>query len=63
MLAVRERLTPKFYDDGAISHRMDESALLGLEPDEKLKLNGQDCIIPNSTLTSPWTIIEITTKS
>ena len=47
MPAVREHLTPKFYVDQAITYRLDE----------------QDSIILNSTLTSPKTIIEIPTKS
>ena len=42
---------------------MNESSLLRLDPDEKLKLEEQDSIILNSTLTSPKTIIEILTKS
>ena len=42
---------------------MDELSLLRLDPDEKLKLDEQDSIILNSTLTSPKTIIEIPTKS
>ena len=44
------------YVDNAI----DEPSLLRLDPDEKLK---QDSIFPNSTLTSPKTIIEIPTKN
>ena len=42
---------------------MDESSLLWLDPDEKLKLDEQDFIILNFTLTSPKTLIEIPTKS
>ena len=37
--------------------------MLRLDPDEKLKLDKQDSIILNSTLTSPKTIIEIPTKA
>ena len=37
--------------------------MLRLDPDEKLKLDEQDSIIPNSTLTSPKTTKEIPTKS
>ena len=37
--------------------------MLRLDPDEKLKLDEQDSIILNSTLTSPKTIIELPTKS
>ena len=61
--AVREHLTPKFYVDEAISHYADESSMLRLDPDEKLKRDQQDSIIVNSTLTSGKTIIGIPTKS
>ena len=37
--------------------------MLRLDPDEKLKLNEQVSIIPNSTLTSPKTLIEIPTRN
>ena len=40
-----------------------ESSLLRLDPDEKLKLDEQDSIILNSTLTLPKTKIELTTKN
>ena len=63
MPAVGEQLTAKFYDDHALSESVDESSLLRLDPDEKLKLDEQDSIILNSTLTSPKTIIELPTKS
>ena len=56
---LEEHLTPKIYVDYAIS----ESSLLRLDPDEKLKLDEQDSIILNSTLTSSKTIIELPTKS
>ena len=56
---LEEHLTPKIYVDNAIS----ESSLLRLHRDEKLKLDEQDSILLNSTLTSPRTIIEIPTKS
>ena len=39
------------------------SPILSLGPDEELKLDEQDSIVPNSTLTSPKTVIEISTKS
>ena len=39
------------------------SPLLSLDPDEELKLDEQDSIVPNSTLTSPKTVVEISTKS
>ena len=60
---VQEHLTSKFYVDEAISHSMDEPSLLRSDPDEELELDEQDSIIPNSTLTSLRTIIEIPTKS
>ena len=37
--------------------------MLGLDPDEELKIEEQDSINLNSSLTSPKTIIEIPTKS
>ena len=37
--------------------------MLRLDPDENLKLNEQDSINPNSTLTSPKTTIELPTQS
>ena len=37
--------------------------MLRIDPDGKTKLEEQDSIIPNSSLTSPKTIIEIPTKS
>ena len=52
-------LTAKMYDDNSV----DESSLLRLDPNEKLKLDEQDSIIANSTLTKPKTIIRITTKA
>ena len=42
---------------------VNESSLLRLDPYEKLKQDEQDSIFPNSTLTSPKTIIDIPTKS
>ena len=60
MPAVGEHLTAKYYVDNAISKAIDESSLLGFDPDEKLE---QDSIILNSTLTSPKTILEIPTKN
>ena len=55
MPAVAEHLTAKYYVDQAISNSVDESSVLKLDPDEKLKLVEQNSIIPNSTLTSPKT--------
>ena len=37
--------------------------MLRLDPNEKLKLDEQDCIVLISTLTSPKTMIELPTKS
>ena len=53
-------LTAKLYVDNALSDGVNETSLLRLDPDEKLK---QDSIILNSTLTSPKTIIEVPTKN
>ena len=55
---IDSHLTAKLYVDNSI----DESSLLRLDPDEKLKLDEQDSIVLNSTLTSPKTIIQIPTK-
>ena len=61
--AVQLHFTPKFYVDEAIFYWLDELSLLGLDPDEKMKLDEQDFIILNSTFTKPKTILEIPTKS
>ena len=42
---------------------MDNSSLLKLDPDEKLKLDEQDSIVPNFSLTLPKTLIKLPTKS
>ena len=42
---------------------MNEPLLLRLDPDVKLKLDEQDSIVLNSTLTSPKTMIDLPTKS
>ena len=63
MPAVGEHLTAKFYVDRAVFHSVNESSLLGLDPDEKLKRDEQDSINLNSTLTSPKRIIEWPNKS
>ena len=60
--AVREHLTPNFYIHEALSHGVNESSWLRLDPDEKLKLDEQDSLVRNSTLTSPKTIIELSPK-
>ena len=61
--AIPEHLTAKICVDQAISYSVDGSSLLRLDPDEKLKLDQQDFIVPNSSLTSQKTIIELPTKS
>ena len=53
-----EQLTPKIYVDQAISNGVDDSSLLRIDPDEKLKSNGLNSIVLNSTLTLPKTIIK-----
>ena len=63
MPAVREHLRPNFYVDQTISFWLDELSLLGLDSNEKLKLNEQDSIVLTSALTSPKTVIELLTKS
>ena len=59
----KEHLTPKIYVDQTLPDGVDMSPILSLGPDEELKLDEQDSIVPNSTLTSPKTVIEISTKS
>ena len=51
MPLLEEHLTPKLYVDQAISNIVDESSLLGLDPDEKLKLDDQNSPFPNSAVT------------
>ena len=63
MPAVPEHLTAKYHVVQSFSNNVDESSLLGLDPDEKLELHDRGFIIPNSTSTSTKRIIEITTKS
>ena len=50
-----EHLTAKIYVDQAISQSADGSSLLRLDTNENLKLDEQDSIVPNSSLTSPKT--------
>ena len=59
---LEEHLTLKIYVDQAISNIIDES-LLRIDSDEKIKLDEQNSIVLNSSLTSPKTIIELPTKS
>ena len=58
-----EQLTPKSYVDQAISDGVDESSLLRLDPNENIKLDEQNSIVLNSTLTLPKTIMKLPTKS
>ena len=60
---VREHLTPKYYVDQAIFYSVDELSLLRLDPNDQSKLDEQDSIVLNSTLTSPKTVIELPSKS
>ena len=53
-----DHLTSKLYFDNFIRNSIDESSWLRLDPDGKLKLDEQDSIVLNSTLTLPKTIIE-----
>ena len=61
--SIPEHLTAKIYVDQAISDGVDESSFLRLDLDEKLKSDEQHYIVPDSTLTSPQTIIELSTKA
>ena len=61
MLAIGEHLTAEQYIDNAISYNVNESSLLRLDPDEKVKPEEQNSKNLNSTLTSPKTVIEIPT--
>ena len=60
---LEEQLTPKIFVDQAISNGVARSSLFRLEVDEKLKVDEQDSIVLNSTLTLPKTIIKLPTKS
>ena len=62
MPAIGEHLTAKCYFNNAISDSVDESSLKRLDLDEILKLNEQDSIFLNSSLTSPATTTEIPTR-
>ena len=61
--AVREHLTLLFYVDEAISHSVNGSTFLRLDPDEKSKLDEQDSMTLNSTLTTPRTRMGMPNKS
>ena len=56
MHAIGEHMTAKYYVDHTMSNSTDQSLVLGLDPDEKVKPEEQDSIIPSSILTSPKTI-------
>ena len=62
MPTVRKHLTAKHYLDQSTFYTVDEIKFLRSNPDEKLKLDEQDSISPNSTLSSPKTKIEIPNK-
>ena len=62
-LPTLEHLKPKNYVDRAISGGVDDSSLLRLDPDQKLKLDEQDFIVLNSSLTLLKTILKLPTKS
>ena len=55
-----DQVTSKLYVDNLVRNSVDESTLPRLDPDEKLNLNEQDSILPNSTLTSLKTNLEKT---
>ena len=61
--AVQEHFTPKYYVNQKIFYHVGELFLSRLDPNEELKLDEQDSIILNSTLTSPKTIKELPTES
>ena len=63
MPTLEEPLTPKIYVDQATSDGVDNSSLLRLDPDEKLKLDEQDSIILISSSTVPKIILKLPTKS
>ena len=58
-----EQLTPKFYVDNFVLDCVDEGSLLRLDPKGKIHYGKLDSIFPNSSITSPRTIIELPTKS
>ena len=47
LAAVRKHLTPNLYVDEVLSHRVNESSLLILESDQKLKLDDEYSKNPN----------------
>ena len=63
MPELGEHLTAKNYVDQTFFDTVDKSSLLRLDSNGKLKIDEQESIFLNSTLTSPKTIIEKPTKS
>ena len=61
MPIVPEHLTAKQYVVETFSDVVHESSFLRLDPDEKLKLEEPDSLIPHSIPTSPETIVELPT--
>ena len=62
MPAVGEHLATKYYVEEAISTSVNESPLLRLNHNEEGKLDEEDSIILNSTLSSLKTKIELPPK-
>ena len=60
---LEEHLKLKIYVNQAVSEGVDDSSLLRLDPDEKIKLKERGYTLLNSTLTSPKTKIEIPNKN
>ena len=52
MPAVGEHLTAKYYVDQATCNSVDDSSLLRLDPNKELKIDEQDSVIRNVSLTS-----------
>ena len=61
--ALAEHLTAKGYADEAICNSLDESSFLRLDLHEEIKLDEEDSIFFNSSLTSPKTQTELPTKT
>ena len=56
---IESQLTAKLY----VANAIDEPSLIRLDLNDKLKLDEQDTIILNSTLTSPETMNKLLTKA
>ena len=61
--SLEEQLTSKIYVDQAIFDGVDKRSLLRLDSDDQIKLDEQDSIVPNSSLTLPKAMIKSPTKS